>query len=95
MNAVPASGAKITLAQGTATPVSLAELAPGTGFYGPSGAIAITPGASYTLQIDGDAALLRAPRLAGVGAVQDGPRAAHGDELRAAIGHYRVPAQAK
>lgn len=54
MNAVAASGAKISLAQGTATPVSLAELAPGTGLYGPSAALAITPGAAYTLQIDGD-----------------------------------------
>ena len=54
MNPMAASGAKITLAQGSAAPVSLAELAPGTGIYGPTGALAITPGAAYTLQIDGD-----------------------------------------
>jgi len=54
MNPMPASGAKIALAQGTGAPVSLVELAPNTGFYVPSGAIAVAPGASYTLQIDGD-----------------------------------------
>lgn len=54
-NPMPASGAKITLAPaGGGAPTSLIEVAPGSGFYAPSAAVAIVPGTAYTLQIDGD-----------------------------------------
>ena len=54
-NPMPASGAKITLAPaGGGAPTSLIEVAPSSGFYAPSAAVAIVPGAAYTLQIDGD-----------------------------------------
>jgi hypothetical protein len=52
---MPASGAKIALAQaGGGTPISLTEIAPNSGFYAPTTDVAVVPGTAYTLQIDAD-----------------------------------------
>ncbi len=53
-NPLPASGAKITIAEPGGTPVALVELSAGTGAYFLSGGLAITPGKTYTLSIDAD-----------------------------------------
>ncbi len=53
-NPMAASGAIITLAQSGQAPVTLTELAAGTGFYASVGTLTITPGESYALAIDGD-----------------------------------------
>ncbi len=53
VNPLPASGAKITLAQGSSAPVLLAELAAGSGFYAATG-VSIVAGKSYSLAIDAD-----------------------------------------
>jgi len=53
-NPEPASGAIITITQGGGTPVTLSELAPGTGFYAAMAGLTITAGQSYLLSIDGD-----------------------------------------
>jgi hypothetical protein len=55
VNPLPASGAIITLAPANGgAAVTLAEIAPGTGFYTPTVAAPIVAGTAYTLQIDGD-----------------------------------------
>jgi hypothetical protein len=54
VNPMPASGAIVELQAGNAAPVTLAELAAGTGLYGPTGALTVVPGQSYFLTIDTD-----------------------------------------
>jgi len=55
-NSMPASGAKITIAEmgGTGAPVTLPEIAAGTGLYLAPAGMPITAGKSYLLSIDGD-----------------------------------------
>jgi hypothetical protein len=53
VNPAPASGAKIYIGESGGAPVQLSELA-NSGVYAPSGAFPVTPGKSYTLQVDGD-----------------------------------------
>ena len=54
-NPIPASGAIITLAPANGgAAVTLAEIAPGTGFYATTTSAPIVAGTAYTLQIDGD-----------------------------------------
>jgi hypothetical protein len=53
---MPAGGAKITLTEGTGTPVALQELSVGTatGYYSGPSTLTISAGKSYTLSIDAD-----------------------------------------
>jgi hypothetical protein len=55
VNPLPSSGAIITLAPaGGGASTKLAEIAPNTGYYAPTAAVAVTAGTAYTLQIDAD-----------------------------------------
>jgi hypothetical protein len=54
VDGMPASGAKITLTEAGEAPVSLTELAAGTGYYTIPAGLVITAGQSYRLSIDAD-----------------------------------------
>ena len=54
-NPLPASGAKITVAEsGGGTPVLLPEISAGSGYYSTPGTFPITPGKTYVIAIDAD-----------------------------------------
>jgi hypothetical protein len=53
-NPMPASGARVALAEGNAAPVPLPELAPGTGLYAAASGVTVIAGKAYSLAIDAD-----------------------------------------
>ncbi|MFZ2649225.1 MAG: carboxypeptidase-like regulatory domain-containing protein [Burkholderiaceae bacterium] len=51
---LPASGAKIFISEAGGSPVQLAEIGAGSGFYGAPAGIPVTAGRAYTLLVDAD-----------------------------------------